>query len=118
MSTKIIKIDKEEFPESILNAPKTKFLKPKKVANFSLLIEEKEDLSCNKEVILEKNFQKCIKNEQDVHSKFAKRKILEYMKKMSSGTLHDSNSQSRSDSGEFSKNEQDEKLIFFPDFKL
>ena len=118
MNAKKILINNEEFPESILNAPKIKFLKPKKVTNIALLLEEKEDLSCNKEIIFEKSFQKCIKNKQDVHSKFPKRKILEYMKRMSSGTLHDSNSQSRSDSGEFCKNEQEEKIIFFPDFKL
>ena len=118
MNAKTIKINNEEFPESILNAPKIKFLRPKIEPNFALQLDENEDSSCSKEKIIEENFQKDLKNKQDVHSKLAERKILECMKKMSNGTLHDSNSQSRSDSGEFCKNQQEEKLILFPDFNL
>ena len=118
MIAKTIKINNEEFPESILNAPKNKFLRPKKEPNFSFLLDEKKDLSRKKEKIIEENFQKCTNKEQDDHSKFPKRIILDYMKKMSSGTLQDSNSQSRTDSGKFCRNEEEEKVIFFPDFKL
>ena len=117
MSAKTITINGEEFPSSILNAPKIPFLKPKKDLNFPMLSEEVEDLLCNKENIFKGNFQKCSLNIKEKDSKSPKRKILKYIKRMSSNTLHDSNPHSRDESGEICKNEE-EKIIFFPDLKI
>ena len=94
MNSEMIKVNDEEFPESILNAPKIKFLRPKKEPNFGLL--EEEFLLPN-ETILEENLKKNTANKMDVHSKHAKRKILEYIKKMPSNPVNGSNSYYRSD---------------------
>ena len=115
MNSKTIKINDEEFPESILNAPKIKFLRPQKESNFKLLLDEEDSLSDKKD--FERNFQTNAANGKDDNSKVAKRPIIEFMKKIPSNPAQDSNSYSRYDSGEFCRNEK-EKVIFFPDFKL
>ena len=118
MNDKIIRINDEEFPESILNAPKMKFLRPKKKPNFVLLLEEEDPSISNKEKIFYENCRKYTENKKDDCPKYEKRKILEYMKKMSSITAQDSNSHSRTESGEFIRNKQEEKIILVPDIKL
>ena len=118
MNAKIIRINDEEFPESILDAPKMKFLRPKKKPNFVLLLEEEVSSVGNKEKIFYENCKKCTEKKKVDFPKYEKRKILEYMKKMSSITAQDSNSHSRSDSGEFIRNKQEEKIILVPDIKL
>ena len=98
MTAKTIKINDEEFPESILNAPKIKFLRPKNEPNFRLLLEE-EDLLSNKK-ILDENFQKNTVNEHEAHSKYVKRTVLEYIKRVQFYSLNESSSYSSFDSGE------------------
>ena len=119
MSAKKFNMNGEEFPESILNAPKIKFLKPKKEINCPLILDE-EDALFNKESIFKKNLQKNTKSGQENDLKFEKGKILKYMKNMSTKTLHDStsNSNSNSDLEDICRSEQEEKIIFFPDLKI
>ena len=117
MSAKKFIVNCEEFPESILNAPKINFLKPQKEPKYPLILDE-EDVLFNKENILKENFQKNTKREQDHDLKFEKGKVFEYMKNMSSKTRHDSSSNSNSDLEEICRSEQEEKIIFFPDLKL
>ena len=117
MSAKKFIVNGEEFPESILNAPKIKFLKPQKEPKYPLILDE-EDVLFNKGNFFKENFQKNTKSEQDHDVKFEKGKILKYMKNMPSKTLHDSSSNSNSDLEEICRSEQEEKIIFFPDLKL